>query len=130
MIIDDDQIDQMMYDRVIKRSGLIKKTVPFLYAEKALNYLKAPESEPIHMIFLDINMPRMNGFEFLDRAIAELGTKFTNLVVVMLTTSLHPDDKARADSYGVVKHFMAKPLNATSLQKVVSAYQTTMAVKQ
>lgn len=119
MIIDDDQIDQMMYERVLKRSGLVEQTMYFSYAEKALEYLKTPDREQIDIIFLDINMPRMNGFEFLDRATAELGPHFAALVVVMLTTSLNPEDEERAHSYDIVKDYISKPLTGDNLGRIV-----------
>lgn len=67
MIIDDEQADQMLYKLIIKRSGLIENTLAFQMAEDALDYLKSEDKDPIDVIFLDINMPRMNGFEFLER---------------------------------------------------------------
>lgn len=119
MLIDDDEIDQMMYERAIKRSGLVEKTIPFRYAGEALEYLKKHDCEKIDIIFLDINMPRMDGFEFLDRAVNELKPSFSNLVIIMLTTSLNPEDKIRADSYSIVRDYITKPLTLDELKRVV-----------
>lgn len=125
MLIDDDEIEQMLYERVINRSGLIENTISFTYAENALEYLKKPDSEQIDVIFLDINMPRMNGFEFLERAVDELKPHFTKLVVIMLTSSLNPQDKIIADSYSIVKDYVIKPLTPEAIMRVAQLVKYT-----
>jgi CheY-like chemotaxis protein len=120
MLIDDSSIDQMLYARVIERSGLINKTLTYSYAEDALRQLRSDDEEQIDAIFLDINMPRMNGFDFLDTACTEFGGQFTKIVVIMLTTSLNPDDVQRAKDYNVVKEYINKPLTAEHIQRVVA----------
>ena len=118
MLIDDESFDQKMYQRIIKRSGLVAEVLPFIYADEALAYLKSPASKPIDVIFLDINMPRMNGFEFLAAATADLGADFARMVVVMLTTSLEKSDRVRASAYPVVRRFINKPLTVDHLNDV------------
>ena len=125
MIIDDEQADQMLYKLIIKRSGLIENTLAFQMAEDALDYLKSEDKDPIDVNFLDINMPRMNGFEFLERATAELDTAFAKCVVIMLTTSLDPMDEARARKFDVVKDYLNKPLNVDDISKVAALVQDT-----
>lgn len=104
VLIDDERIDQMLYRRTINKSGLIDNVHSFQYAEEALDYLKSTDRPPINVIFLDINMPRMNGFEFLDRALETLGPDFVGAVVVMLTTSLDTHNKENAASYDIIKY--------------------------
>ena len=116
MTIDDDELDQMLYKRVIDRSGIVDNVISFQLAEEALTYLKSEDRAEIDVIFLDINMPRMNGFEFLEQALNELGPEFSKSVVIMLTTSLNPADKERADKHKVVKAFLHKPLTIEQLQ--------------
>lgn len=115
MLIDDEHFDQKLYRRVIARSGIVGKVISYSYADEALEYLKSPEREVIDIIFLDINMPRMNGFEFLEAATRDLGAQFTKMVVVMLTTSLERSDHDRAKGYAVVKRFINKPLTGAHL---------------
>ena len=118
LVIDDEQIDQMLYKRVLKRSGLVEDAIGFQYAEKALDYLRENKPDDVDVIFLDINMPRMNGFEFLKQAEEELGQKFSDLFVVMLTTSLDPSDRNRAEEFGAVRDFINKPLTAEHVAQV------------
>ncbi len=118
MTIDDEKVDQMLYQRIMKRSGLVENVIAFRLAEEALDYLKSPDREQVDVIFLDINMPRMNGFEFLERAISELGEGFVDCVVIMLTTSLDPEDEERARRFHVVKDYLDKPLTPDNLKSV------------
>lgn len=115
MLIDDEKIDQMMYKRILVRSGMTQDIIGFVYAQDALNYLSDPTSEKIDLILLDINMPSMNGFEFLEAAEQVLNLDDGIPVVMMLTTSLSPDDQKRAAQYSAVKAYANKPLAAQHL---------------
>lgn len=118
LLIDDEEVDQKTYGRVLKRSGLVREYRMFTYAEDALDYLKANPGMKIDVIFLDINMPRMNGFEFLDAASEALGADFARMVVVMLTTSIDPMDRRRAKENPLVKAFFDKPLTEQHVERV------------
>ncbi|MEP5731934.1 MAG: response regulator [Sulfitobacter sp.] len=117
ILIDDEEIDQRQYNRILKKSGMVGEVLTFTYADDALEYLKSHPGLCVDVIFLDINMPRMNGFEFLEAATAEFGDTFAKIVVAMLTTSLNPDDRARAEGFDVVRDFINKPL---TVEHVVS----------
>lgn len=118
LLVDDNRIDQRQYERVIKRSGLIGEVMTFTFADEALAHLKANPDLEVDVIFLDINLPRMNGFEFLEAAVSEIGNGFAKVVVAMLTTSLNPDDRTRAESFDVVKEFINKPLTVEHIEAV------------
>lgn len=117
MLVDDEQIDQMIYKRVLNRSGMATDIVGFVYASDALEYLADPASPKVDLILLDINMPGMNGFEFLEAASDTLGSQAEIPVVIMLTTSLSPADRARAAGFGAVKAFLNKPLEQAHLDE-------------
>ena len=117
LLIDDADIDQKLYRRMLERSQMVEQIESFYYADEALEYLKSNRSAEIDVIFLDINMPRMNGFEFLEAAIDELGDAFTHVVIVMLTTSLDPADRERAESFSVVRDFINKPLTVDHVKR-------------
>ncbi|KIC18819.1 response regulator [Leisingera sp. ANG-Vp] len=119
ILIDDEEIDQRQYLRTIKKSGLVEEVLVFTFADEALEHLKANPELEVDIIFLDINMPRMDGFEFLEAATQEIGGGFAKNVVIMLTTSLNPDDRERAKRFGVVKEFFNKPLSVEHIEQVV-----------
>ena len=112
-------IHLMLYERVLKKSALVENLLKFNRAEDALTYLEDAQSSRIDIIFLDINMPRMDGFGFLKAATETLGNNFADAVVVMLTTSLDPTDRKKAESFEAVKAFLNKPLTEETLQDIV-----------
>ena len=120
MLVDDDETDQLIYKRVIARSRKLGDVVSFYYADDALDFLKREDRQKIDVIFLDINLPRMTGFEFLETATKELGERFAEAVIIMLTTSLNPKDRERAGKFDVVKSFINKPLTVDDLEDVVA----------
>lgn len=120
LLIDDEEIDQRQYKRVLKRSDLIGEIMSFTYADEALAYLKENPGLEVDVIFLDINIPRMNGLEFLSAATQELGASFAGVVVAMLTTSLIPEDRRRAEAFEIVKAFINKPLCLEDVQRVAA----------
>lgn len=118
MIIDDEVFDQKIYRRTIERSGLVEELLSFYAADHAIEHLSIHHDLIVDAIFLDINMPRMTGFEFLDQAVARFGPKFAKVCIVMLTTSLDPKDMARAREFDVVKDFLNKPLSMEHVRHV------------
>ncbi len=119
MIIDDDRFDQMLSKRVLERSDMVGTILQFQSPEEAVSFLAQDNRPAIDIILLDINMPRMNGFEFLEAATKACGPNFASCVVVMLTTSLDPSDLERANSFSVVKDYFSKPLEPADVQKLI-----------
>ena len=118
MIIDDNDVDQYVYRRVVERSGLVENVLSFQLALDALDYLSERAGRGVDIILLDINMPGMDGFEFLEAATEKFGDDFS-IVIVMLTSSLNPSDAERARSYPVVRDYLGKPLTQNHLDQIV-----------
>jgi CheY-like chemotaxis protein len=124
MIIDDTQIDRYVASLMIRKHQFARELMEFDMATKAIVYLEEnadkPEKLP-QVIFLDINMPQMDGFQFLERLNLIKGGLNNACCIVMLSSSLNPDDHARAASIPAVKKFVNKPLGKESLAEVQSA---------
>ena len=100
MLIDDEEFDQRQYLRVLQRSGLVETVLQYTYAEDALAHLETHPELEVDVIFLDINMPRVNGFEFLEKFNAIRNDELGETVVVMFTSSPRDDDARRALEIG------------------------------
>jgi CheY-like chemotaxis protein len=125
MLIDDNRDDNFFHERVIKKNNAAEFVIALQSAKEALDYLifrtenKTPRPD---LIFLDINMPGMNGWEFLheyNRLDKQLQSK---AVVIMLTTSENPDDQIKANGINVVSDFKTKPLTVEILEEVIGKY--------
>ncbi len=124
-IIDDAEFDQMLYARIIGRTGMVGETLSFYCAEDALDYFEGPTAAPVDVILLDVNMPGMSGFDFLEHVTKTNLESYADVVIVMLTTSLDPSDMARAAQYDLVKDYINKPLEAEHISQI-SALLATM----
>jgi CheY-like chemotaxis protein len=123
MLIDDNPDDNFYHERVIKRSNAADIVISKESGMAALEYLQT-KNEHAHahpdLIFLDINMPGMNGWEFL-KAYEKLDEDLqSQAIVVMLTTSENPDDKMKAMT--VVPDFKTKPLTAEMLEEIINKH--------
>ncbi|HOZ87657.1 MAG TPA: response regulator, partial [Bacteroidia bacterium] len=108
MLIDDDEDDNFFHKREIADNHLADMVIVQDSAIKALEYLKAKTDPCSDLIFLDINMPRMNGWEFLteyNKLDKEMQSK---AIIIMLSTSENPSDIARAKSWDFVADYITK----------------------
>jgi len=129
LLIDDNPADNRFHEIRIKESGLCKHVSKVSSGIEALDYIMRSADDSHSgafpkpdIIFLDINMPGMNGFEFLEKY-AKLDEKLkSKVVIVMLTNSLNPDDKKRAMDTKQVSEFQNKPLTVKMLQDMVEKY--------
>ena len=119
MLIDDNEADTFLCRLMIEEARLADNLLVFNVAEDALAYLRNNPG-PIDAILLDIRMPRMSGFEFIEAALAEFGSAFAKVVIVMLTTSLDINDKMKAEQFGVVKGYFEKPLSQAQLETIAA----------
>ncbi len=125
MLIDDNKDDNYFHERTIRKSGLKSTIIKKESALEALEYLKAKHEHPDEhpdLIFLDINMPGMDGWEFLEEYNNLDKELQGHIVVTMLTTSENPDDEARARTLDIVAEFKTKPLTYEILEEITEKY--------
>lgn len=121
LLIDDSEPDRLYTGIVLGRSGLPYAVRDFESAADALALLAA-EPQPPCIILLDINMPGMNGFAFLDAYEKLPEAHRRNTVVVMLSSSPADSDRQRALAHAVVKDYVVKPLTVPQARRLGEQY--------
>lgn len=121
MLIDDDAATNFYHKIIIQRLDCVKHLEIFEDPTKALKYLENAEEENLpELIFLDINMPKMTGWEFIEEIIKNgLDERMKNCNIVILTTSLNINDKNKSLQYDIISDFKSKPLTKEILLEVM-----------
>ena len=107
LLIEDDEIERLKFKRASKKAGYECKVMEALDGEEALTILESDEELP-GLILLDLNMPRMNGFEFLEAL--KSNPCLGHLPVVILSTSTSAEDLKNCYAAGIAGYVL-KPLN-------------------
>jgi CheY-like chemotaxis protein len=130
LLIDDDEPTNFLNSMLVEEANCTEKIQVEQNGQEALNYLSHCEypagenknSSCPDLIFLDINMPAMNGWEFLEKY-NELSKEHRGeIIIVMLTTSLDPDDEMKARNIAGVTDFRHKPLTKKILDEILDTY--------
>ena len=124
LLVEDDQVDTMTVIRALKEIHVTNRLVHVENGEEAVSYLRDPESEKPCIILLDLNMPIMNGIEFLQ--VVKRDDHLKRIPVVVLTTSEEQQVKVNSFNMGVAG-YMTKPVDYRQFVEVmrsIDAYWT------
>ncbi|MBA2582767.1 MAG: response regulator [Bacteroidetes bacterium] len=122
LLVDDNAADNYFHKIIIKEMNFTENIEVALDGEQALTFVKKENQIPPELIFLDINMPRMDGWDFLE-AYRELSEEQkSDTIVIMLTTSLNPEDEKKAEQFAEVVGFKIKPLTVEMLTEILEQY--------
>ena len=115
VLIDDDPINNLINKRLISKLDLSSNILDFLDAEKALKYLCSSYDRKKVLIFLDINMPAMNGWDFLNHYAKIKNSRKDR--IIMLSSSINHQDRQKSLDNKDVEGFIEKPLTREKLEK-------------
>lgn len=116
VVIDDDAVVLFLHKVLIKKSPFPSNVKDFLDAEEALEYVTRQSRDQDILIFLDINMPGINGWEFL-AMLKQLPT-YKKIHVVMVTSSINWSDRKKAEKHSCVIDYREKPLSKQACEEV------------
>jgi CheY-like chemotaxis protein len=126
LLIDDDEITLMICELVIKKENFAKEVVKLKNGLEGINYFRGlldcngetNGEAPPELVLLDLNMPVMNGWDFLEEFSESLEGKFPDTKVCVLTSSVDPFDFSHSRIYNSVIGFISKPLTPDALAEL------------
>lgn len=122
LLVDDDPDDNYYHQIIINEMNIVNDIDIARNGIEALAYLKNEKNIPPDIIFLDLNMPKMNGWEFLEKY-KNLGiAKKAKVLILILTTSANPVDIQRAKEIQEVTGFETKPLTKELLTEILQQH--------
>ena len=116
LFIDDDSIQNMLNTKLMEFCGIPNPKKTFTDPIKAMEYIQE-NPDDIECLFLDLNMPEISGWQFLDRMNGTL-----KMPVFILTSSMNLEDQAKAHHYSAVKEFISKPLTSSQIEELKLKY--------
>lgn len=120
LVIDDDKVSHLILKKLASRlEGL--SSLHFQDFNKLREFIEdfAGQSVPIDLVLLDLSMPQMSGWDFLEH----FGTFFKEIPVLILTSSIDIKDIERARQHPLVNGYVVKPLAMNTLEKILAQYQ-------
>jgi len=129
LLVDDDTPTNFIHKKVIEKSQVDVAVKAVTSAQEALDFLtktgKYQQEEDVvkpGIIFLDINMPGLNGWDFMDRYHQLDAHDKAHIIIIMLTTSLNPSDEERALRNYEIADFLHKPLRPDTMENLAKKY--------
>ena len=115
LCVDDDKITLTLIKLVVNKAAFAEEIITKLNGKEALEYYAGLSENPStefypELIFLDLNMPVMGGWDFLEEFNKTFYQKFKNTRVVIISSSTDPDEKAKAKKYPMIIDYIPKPL--------------------
>lgn len=130
LLVDDNESDNFIHKRILEKSGIANHIEIAMNGQEAIDFLKTKEKfgeqedrycQP-ELIFLDINMPVMDGWGFLEEYHKLEDVQKGKIVFIMLTTSLNPADKNKADTMISDACFQFKPLSLEMIDEILQKH--------
>jgi CheY-like chemotaxis protein len=121
LLIDDDEDDNFFHQFVIRKMGITEEVKVAESGMEALDLLSKSAMVP-DLIFLDLNMPRMTGWEFLEQYNNFNKTQEKPVIIIILTTSVNPAEKQRSKVIPGISGFVSKPITEKMLTDILATH--------
>jgi CheY-like chemotaxis protein len=133
LCIDDDPIALMLCKKVITKAAFSNEIITAQNGEEALLYFNTLkyntkpndlDNKKPRLIFLDLNMPVMGGWEFLDHFSTSNYSDFNTINIIILSSTIDPDDLEKAKKYPMILDFLSKPITLQMLEYIKNKMNT------
>lgn len=127
-IVDDDDIYKFTLNKTIESQNFANKIMMFSDGEEAIDFLSDNLNDSNNLpdvIFLDINMPIMDGFEFMEEYIKIKPYVGKKIIIYMVTSSIDPVDIKRSKAISEISDYIVKPIDAKQLAEIVENLETS-----
>jgi len=121
LLIDDDEPTNFLNKLILKEMDCAEHIEVAQSGREAINFLTTNRLMP-ELVFLDVNMPSMDGWEFIDLLDVFKRQQKNKAVTIMLTTSLNPDDEVRSKTFDQIDDFRQKPLSKKMMEEILDQY--------
>ena len=120
LLVDDDKISNFINSKVLSRLGIVKELHTAMNGKEAMDQIKKSDLKwSPDIIFVDLNMPIMDGFQFIE-AFSKLDhSKTDNVKIIVVSSSEDPEDMKRARSLGV-KDYLVKPMKEADILRILN----------
>lgn len=128
LCIDDDLTSLVAYEAAIKKANFAKEIITATNGREALTWFSEyfskqktginTQASP-SLIFLDLEMPRMDGWQFIDEFMMKYADRLPETKIVIVTSSINPEHFSRKENYEVVLDFIHKPFTAKHLEELM-----------
>jgi CheY-like chemotaxis protein len=119
LLVDDDSIANFLIERIVQSTGLARHIEKALNGREALKVFTDHNSSSLpEVVLLDLNMPIMNGFEFLQAYNNLQFEEKDNVLIILVTSSNNPSDIERARELGI-KYYLTKPISADTIKGII-----------
>lgn len=129
LIIDDDEINNFLLVRLIKERKLPASAQAVTDGKKGLRKLERLDEEGSRqypdIILLDVDMPELNGFEFLAKYEESLAARHPETQIYLVHHTIKPEDRLTAKTYESVSNFVCKPFSAVAIEEIIHQYSLT-----
>ncbi|WP_291119717.1 response regulator [Flavobacterium sp. UBA6135] len=129
LCVDDDPITLMLCKKVIVKANFGKEIIFAQNGQEALDLFEKLKEDNLkgttqvpQLVFLDLNMPVMNGWDFIEKFSLDSNSAFKNTKIIILSSTIDPADFNRAKQYNIVSHFLSKPITVEMLEKLKETY--------
>jgi CheY-like chemotaxis protein len=119
LLVDDDSIANFLIERIVQSTGLARNIWKALNGKEALKIFTDHSSSLLpEVVLLDLNMPIMNGFEFLEAYNCLEFNEKDHVLIILVTSSNNPSDIEKAKELGI-KYYLTKPISADTIKGII-----------